>query len=203
VKGTLASAANHKASTSAAVKFIIAPKKITPAVTLAKAILVYNGKVQKPAVTVKAGTTKLAASNYKVAYLNSSKKATAASKVKVVGRYYVKVTCKGNYAGTKTVAFKIIPKGTGLSKMVAASKGFTAIWVKQAAKTAGYQVQYASNAKFKSAGIATVRDAKKTSVKVSKLKSKTTYWVRVRTFKMVGKTAFYSSWSASKKVTAK
>ena len=60
----------------------------------------YNGKVQKPTVTVKDGKTKLGASSYTVKYSNkNSKKA---------GTYKVTVTLKGNYSGNKTVSYKIV-----------------------------------------------------------------------------------------------
>ena len=65
-------------------------------------------KVKKPSVTVKDGSTKLAASQYTVTYASGRKN---------VGKYNVKVTLKGNYSGSKTVAFKINPKGTSLKTL--------------------------------------------------------------------------------------
>ena len=84
----------------------IAARKITPAVTLTPTAFVYNGKVRKPAVTVKNGSTELAASNYEVKYSTGRKNP---------GAYKITVTMKGNYSGTKTVSFKINPKGAGFA----------------------------------------------------------------------------------------
>ena len=56
-----------------------------------------------------------------------------------------------------------MPKGTTISKVTGAKKGFTVKWKKQAKQTTGYQVQYALNKNFKSAKKATVKGAKKTS----------------------------------------
>ncbi len=88
-------------SGSKTVTFKITPKKVTPGVTLSKSSFAYNGKAQKPSVTVKDGSTKLAAANYTLTY----------SKGRVnVGTYKVVVRLKGNYSGSKIVTFKITPK---------------------------------------------------------------------------------------------
>ena len=75
----------------------IAAKKITPTVTLTPNAFVYNGKVRKPAVTVKDGNTKLAASNYNVTYSTGRKNP---------GIYTVSVVMKGNYSGGKAVSYE-------------------------------------------------------------------------------------------------
>lgn len=49
----------------------------------------------------------------------------------------------------------------------------------------------------------TVKGYTKTSKKISKLKKKKTYYVRVRTYKKVGKTTFYSTWSKTKHIKTK
>ena len=79
--------------------FKITAKKITPTVTLSKTSFTYNGKVQKPTVTVKDGKTRLAAANYTVSFSKGLKK---------VGTYKVTVKLKGNYSGSKTVSYKIV-----------------------------------------------------------------------------------------------
>lgn len=61
-------------------------------IKLAKTAYVYNGKVQKPAVTVKTGDGKtLSKSNYKVTYSKGCK---------AVGTYTATITFTGNYSGT-------------------------------------------------------------------------------------------------------
>ena len=101
----------------------IAAKKITPTVTLTPNAFVYNGKVRKPAVTVKDGSTRLSATNYTVKYSTGRKNP---------GAYKVTVTMKGNYSGIKTVSFRINPKGTALVSLTPASKKMTVKWKKQA-----------------------------------------------------------------------
>ncbi|MBO5994774.1 MAG: hypothetical protein J6Q41_04615, partial [Firmicutes bacterium] len=100
--------------------------------------------MRKPTVTVKNGTTKMAASNYKVTY---------ASGRKSIGKYKVTVTMKGNYSGTKSVYFKINPKGTTLNTPVAAKKAITVKWKKQSTRMAtfriqGYQIELATDSSF-------------------------------------------------------
>ncbi|MDE6412954.1 MAG: fibronectin type III domain-containing protein, partial [Eubacterium sp.] len=163
-------------------------------ITLSKTSYVYNGKAQNPSVTVKDSKgKKIAASNYTVKYINN----------KNVGKATVTITFKGNYSGTVKKTFTIKPKTTTLSSVTAKSKGFTAKWKKEATQTTGYQIQYSTSSKFSSAKTVTVSKNSTTSKAVSKLKAKKKYYVRIRTYKIVGKTKIYSDWSKSKAVTTK
>ena len=67
--------------------------------------------------------------------------------------------------------------------------------IKKAKGTAGYQIQYAFNKKFKKAKTVTT---KKTVVRLMKLKNKKKYFVRVRSYKKSGKKKKYSKWSKAK-----
>ena len=169
-------------------------------IKLSKTDYTYNGKVQKPSVTVKNSKGKALknGTDYTVSYPKGMKN---------VGKYTVKVTLKGNYSGSKSMTYNINPKGTGVSKVTAAKKGFKVTWKKQATQTTGYQVQYSTSSKFKSAKTVTISKNKTTSKSVSKLSAKKKYYVRVRTYKTVkvnGKNVkLYSGWSKAKSVTSK
>lgn len=156
----------------------------------------YDGKVKTPSVTVKdsKGKTLKKNTDYTVSYSSGRKN---------VGKYSVKITFKGNYSGTKTLTFKINPKATSLSKLSSAKKGFKATWKKQATQTTGYQIQYSTSSKFSKAKTVTVKGTKTTSKSISKLSAKKTYYVRIRTYKTIGKDNFYSSWSKTLKVKTK
>lgn len=169
-------------------------------ISLSKTSYTYNGKAQKPSVTVKDSKgNKIAASNYTVTYASGRKN---------VGKYSVKITFKGNYSGSKTLYFTINPKATTFSSVTAKSKGFTVKWKKQATQTSGYEIQYATDSKFtKNKKTVTVSKNSTTSKTISKLKAKKKYYVRIRTYKTVkvnGKsTKLYSSWSKAKSVKTK
>ena len=122
-----------------------------------------------------------------------------------VGTATVTITGKGVYGGTVKKTFRILPKGTGVSKVTAAKKGFTVKWKKQAVQTTGYEVQYSTSAKFtkKTSKTVKVKKVKTTSAKVTKLKAKKKYYVRVRTYKTVQGKAVYSTWSKAKTVTTR
>ncbi len=157
---------------------------------------VYNGKVKTPAVTVKdsKGKTLRKNTDYTVTYAKGRKN---------VGKYKVTVTLKGNYSGTKTLSFTIVPKGTKLSSVKAGKKQVTVKWKAQKKSTTGYQVQYSTSKKFKGAKIATIKKNKTTSATIKKLKGGKKYYVRVRTYKTVGKAKYYSAWSNAKNAKAK
>ena len=68
----------------------------------------------------------------------------------------------------------------------------------------GYQVQCATDKKFKkNKKTQYVKGKAKRSAKITKLKAKKKYYVRVRTVYKVGGKTFYSSWSAAKTVRVK
>ncbi|MEY8460047.1 fibronectin type III domain-containing protein [Eggerthellaceae bacterium 24-137] len=137
---------------------------------------------------------------------------TVSSKAgKSVGSYNVTVTGKGSYAGTKTAAFKINPKGTSAKKLKKAKRGFTATWKKPSKtalkQTTGYQVRYSLKKSMKGAKTKTVKATssagKKCTLKVSKLKGGKKYYVQVRTYKKAGGKTYYSGWSKAKAVKTK
>ncbi|MDE6659781.1 MAG: fibronectin type III domain-containing protein [Eubacterium sp.] len=163
-------------------------------ITLSKTSYVYNGEAQKPSATVKDSKgKKIASSNYTVKYSNN----------KNVGIATVTITFKGNYSGIVKKTFTIKPKATTLSKVTAGKKKFTVKWKKQTTQTTGYQIQYSTNSKFTSAKTITASNSKTISKTVSKLKAKKKYYVRVRTYKIVGKTKICSSWSIAKSIKTK
>lgn len=176
----------------ASLKTNIASAKIS----LKKFSYVYDGKKKQPAVTVKIGGTTLKKGiHYKISYKNN----------KNIGTASVTITGTGGYTGSATKTFKIIPKGTSLSKVSAKKKGFAVKWKKQAKSINGYQIQYSTNRKFtdKKTKIKTVAKNKTTKLIVSKLKGKKKYYVHIRTYKIVKGKKYYSSWSKVKVVITK
>ena len=176
-------------------------EKIIPKIdkiTLSKNIFIYNGKVQKPSITVKDSEGyKIDSSNYSVSYSNSSSKK--------VGEYKITINFKGEkYSGSKTLKYKIIPKGTSLSKLTALKKSFKATWKAQKTETTGYEILYSTDKNFKKANKSVIISKNKTlSSTIKKLNAKKKYYVRIRTYKKVGSTKYYSDWSKSKYITTK
>lgn len=165
----------------------------TPSVKLSTSKYTYNGKVKKPSVKVYVKGKALSKDNYSVSYGKGRKN---------VGKYTVKVTLKNDYAGSKTVSFKINPKGTSIKHLKKGVRAFKPTWKKQTRQISGYQVQYSTKKNFKSAKIKAV-SSKKKSTWVIKKKAHKRYYVRIRTYKKVGKAKYYSSWSSAKSVKTK
>lgn len=169
-------------------------QKVTPEVTLSAKTFAYTGKAVTPKVVVKISGKTVSSTGYTVK-MSTGRKA--------LGTYKVAVTLKGYYRGTKTVAFKIVPKGTNVTKFVAGKNAFAVRWTAQKTQTTGYQIQCSTNDKFKSAKTVTVKGNSNVTKKVTNLAAKKKYYVRVRTYKSVGKTIYYSTWSKAKTVTTK
>ena len=128
---------------------------------------------------------------------------------KNIGAYTVTITGIGNYTGVTKATYKINPKGTSLKTPVKAKKAITVKWNKQSAKMAttritGYQIKLATNSTFtKNVKTVKVKGYSKISRKVTKLKGGTKYYIKIRTYKTIGKTTCYSKWSKYKTVTTR
>ena len=93
---------------------------------------------------------------------------------------------------------------TSISRIKVQNQAFTVKWKKKSSIT-GYQIQYSTNSKFKKKDSKTikVKQAKTNSKRIKGLKVAKKYYVRVRTYKLVKKKSYYSSWSKKKNVTTK
>ena len=112
------------------------------------------------------------------------------------GKYTYTVTFKNEYSGKVTMDLKIAPKTPAVMEPVALKKGLTAKWDNVYGKSTGYEVMVATNSKFtKNKKTVTIKKLNTTSKKITGLKSKTRYWVKVRAYKAVGSEKIYSSWS--------
>ena len=153
----------------------------------------YTGKTLKPTVKVKLGKKTLkAGTDYTVSYKNS----------KAIGTATVTVEGQGDYAGTATASFAINPKAVTGLKLTAGKGKLTAAW-KKASGVTGYQLQYGTKKSFSSAK--TVKVSKATTLKktLKSLKSGKTWYVRIRAYKKVKGTTYWSAWSAGKKAKVK
>lgn len=161
----------------------------------------YTGNAIKPTITLVYNGVVLDPSNYTVTYSNNIK----------IGKATAKIT--GNapfFKDTVNAEFQIVDQATAVavSKMnigtvTSKKKQITVKWKKVAGVT-GYQVQYANDKKFKkSKKTVTVKGAKKTSRTIKKLKSKKTYYVRVRNYKVINGKKVYSKWSKAKSIKVK
>lgn len=166
---------------------------------LSKKNYVYDGKVKTPTLTVYSRDgKKINKDYYTVKYPKGRKN---------VGRYKVTFKFKKYYdneADYQYEYFYILPKSTSIKRVSAAKKGFTVKYKKQATQTTGYQIQYATDKKFKkNVKTVTVKKNSTTSAKVKGLKSKKKYYVKVRTYKTVSGKKYHSSWSGTKSVKTK
>ena len=161
----------------------------------------YNGKVKTPGVTVKdsKGKTLKKGTDYDVTLDKGRKN---------VGRYAVTIKLKGNYSGSKTLYFNIIPKGISkISKITPKSKGFTVQWPTQKTQTTGYQIQYSTNKNMSNAKTITMAKPDYYAKSITGLAANKTYYVRIRTYKVTKFDSknynIYSPWCAVQSVTTK
>ena len=95
------------------------------------------------------------------------------------------------------------PKSASIKKVKGAKKAILVTW-KKVSGVNGYEIQVATDKKFKkNKKTVTIKKQKTTKTTVKKLKAKKKYYVRVRTYKMVNGKKVYSSWSKVKSVKTK
>ena len=177
--------------------FKIKPLDISKcSIKLSDTSFTYNGKVRKPSVTVKnaSGTKLKAGTHYTVTYAKGRKN---------VGTYKVTVKMKGNYTGTKTLTFKIVPKAASINKLTAKSKAIIVKLNRSLQQSTGYEIQYSTKKNFSGAKTKVIKSYKTSSVTLTGLKAKTTYYIRIRTYKTVDGVKYYSNWCTYKNIKTK
>lgn len=181
----------YKGTATIHFKIIKKTEKFVSNVKLNRTSYTYTGKSIRPSVTVTVNGKKIGASAYKLYYKNNKNSGIGTVQVRGIGKYS---------RINKTLTFKILPLKTLLTGLKKANRSFTASWKKNIQAT-GYQIQYAADSRFtKERKTVTVGKQSATRYKISGLKNKKTYYVRIRSYKRVGKKVLYSSWSTVKKI---
>ena len=154
----------------------------------------YTGKALTQSFTVKLGSKTLKNKvDYTISYKNN----------KNIGKATVTIKGIGAYKDSVSKTFAINPKKVSSLKLKAGKKQLTVSWKKDS-KVGGYEIVYATSKNFKS-GKKTVKITKASTAKkvISKLKSKKTYYVKVRAFKKVGGKTYYGAYTSVKSVKVK
>lgn len=181
----------YKGTATIHFKIIKKTERFVSNVKLNRTSYTYTGKSIRPSVTVTVNGKKIGASAYKLYYKNNKNSGIGTVQVRGTGKYS---------RINKTLTFKILPPKTLLTGLKKANRSFTASWKKNIQAT-GYQIQFAADSRFtKERKTVTVGKQSATRYKISGLKNKKTYYVRIRSYKRVGKKVLYSSWSTVKKI---
>ncbi len=167
--------------------------KIKP-VSLSKTEYVYDGTVKKPTLTIKNADneTLKEGEDYTLKYSKGCKK---------IGAYTVTVTFKGNYSGSKTLKFKILPgRVTNLKVTPQSGRKFKLTWNKvEGAKK--YAVYYATS---KNGSYSKLGSFSKNTLTTSAIfTAGKTYYFKVRAVKTVDGTNRFGTYSLIKHAKAK
>lgn len=171
-------------------QFNIVKRSIAQATVSKIATVNFNTKAQKPALTVKYGSTTLKeGTDYSLKYSNN----------KFPGKAIVMITGKGNMTGAKVVNFTIkMPSISGAAKATPSSTTKIKISWKKQDLASGYQIFDSKNKLIK-----TVKGGTKTSYTVSGLKAGKTYSFKVRYYNETDKRKCYSNFTKTVKTSTK
>ncbi len=182
-------------------------KKITYSIAKGAQSIQCNGefithkKAKKFALGAKAnGAMTYATSNGKVVTVDKNGKVKPKGYGKAVITISAAATSNVN-ATSKKVTVVVTSKSTKIASVKSTAKKKATVKIKKATGAQGYEISYSTDPNFKS-GVKTV-NTKKASTTLKKLKSKKTYYVRVRSYRKVKGEKLYSTYSAAKKVKVK
>lgn len=120
---------------------------------------------------------------------------------KNIGKSYATIKGMGNYTGSKKISFYIVPEKTTIEKLSSpAAKKAVISWEKANSTINGYEVTYSTNKNFSKS---ITKKTSKTSLKLASLKSKKTYYVKVRAYKKADGKTLYGEYSKNMKVSVK
>lgn len=105
----------------------------------------------------------------------------------------------GAYSAVVPAAAK--PAKCTIKSAKAKKKSVKVTWKKTTGS--GYQIYCSTKKNFAGAKKVTVKKISKTSAAIKKLKSKKTYYIKIRAYTTVGKTPVYGAWSKVKRVKVK
>lgn len=123
-----------------------------------------------------------------------------AAKIGIAGKTYDKCRVCEKVANTKTIA-ALKPAAPSITKLSGTRKAFTAKWSKKS--YTGYEMRYSRYSSMKNPKTLRFTSSKTVSKKVTRLKAKKRYYVKVRSYKTVNGKRVYSSWSSKKSVKTK
>ena len=150
----------------------------------------FTGSNITPSVIVKvAGRTLTSGTDYTVSYSNN----------KNVGTSNVYVYGKGNYSGSLSAKFDIVPAKQQIQKLETRYKGFYIDWAQKGSAT-GYDVEYSVNSNMSGAVSKHLTANKPDTLTVSGLSGDKTYYVRVRSYTNVNGKVYYGAWSDVKSI---
>ncbi len=110
--------------------------------------------------------------------------------------------CGTYFASPVSLPKKPVPMVDGLTLSNTRKGRLTVAWDENET-LAGYQIKYATNAKFRGATTKRISDSEKTSFSYKGIARKTKCYVRIRGFVMEDGKRIYSEWSTTKKLTIK
>ena len=150
----------------------------------------FTGSNITPSVTVKvAGRTLTSGTDYTVSYSNN----------KNVGTSNVYVYGKGNYSGSLSAKFDIVPAKQQIQKLETKYKGFYIDWAQKGSAT-GYDVEYSVKANMSGTVSKHLKANKPDTLTISGLSGDKTYYVRVRSYTNVNGKVYYGAWSDVKSI---
>ena len=170
--------------------FTITKRAMTGGTVSVASSVSFTGSNITPSVTVKvAGRTLTSDTDYTVSYSNN----------KNVGTSNVYVYGKGNYSGSLSAKFDIVPAKQQIQKLETKYKGFFVDWAQKGSAT-GYDVEYSVNANMSGAVSKHLTANKPDTLTVSGLSGDKTYYVRVRSYTNVNGKVYYGAWSDIKSI---
>ena len=174
----------------------------------------YYNKIVIPATSTNEGYTIYECNNCHYSYITDYTKKLEEPQTSSKNNITTSATTKPSttkkqrtYESIEKTSYKKVantkPKNTSIKKLKKSKKAIVVNW-KKVSGIKGYQIQVATDKKFKkNAKTVVVKKQKTTTATIKHLKSKKKYYVRIRAYKTSNNKKVYSSWSKVKSVVTK
>lgn len=120
-----------------------------------------------------------------------------------IGEATIQITGQGIYGGIKKITFQIVP--SAVENVKSKKRGFNYITVswKKDTNASGYHIYRSDSLNGTYSRVKNIKNNYTTSYKNTKLKEGTAYYYKVRSYKKVGDTTYYGSFSTPKLIFTK
>jgi len=149
----------------------------------------YTGTGIFPEITVKDGEDLLVSGrDYSLDYIHNTNSGLAS----------VVIKGEGNYSGTRTLFFRIIPKKAVLSSVKSIKKKSITVKWKNDTQATGYQIRLSLKSSFAKSKMITINTKNIHSAVIKKLIKGKKYYIQIRAYKSIGGKKYPGAWSKMK-----
>lgn len=135
-------------------------------------------------------------------YVRVNQKGIVTVSKNFAGRATITITAGNNVFNkvTKKIVVEVKPSSVKVTSLQNITKNSIRLKWNRVVSATGYEIQYSEKSNFKGAKTVSVTKSSNVSKSITKLSKGKKYYVRIRSYKLIGKTKLYSNWSNARSI---